>query len=205
MEAVCKKLELSVTLHHIPSLREAIKPAATYGEVQEPINRVRLSMHHELKDRKFMFVPPIEAGFYGLKEAFGPAVARRFGECITDIEEAGNCIAIGRSTAGVFHLMRVMERGVQRLGKKLGVTLTEEKNWQNILDEINKAIRELPDKSSALKAKKSRLAAASDHLFNIKLAWRNPVMHPKSVYSPEEAADVYRNVKSFMGLLADIV
>ena len=42
--------------------------------------------------------------------------------------------------------MRVMETGVQEFGNKLGVSLVNEKNWQNILDEINKRIKALPPK-----------------------------------------------------------
>jgi hypothetical protein len=37
--------------------------------------------------------------------------------------------------------MRVMETAVQVLGNRLGVQLTADKNWQNILDEANKAIK----------------------------------------------------------------
>ena len=40
--------------------------------------------------------------------------------------------------------MRVMETGVQEFGNKLGVSLAKDKNWQNILDEVNKAIKALP-------------------------------------------------------------
>ena len=108
-------------------------------------------------------------------------------------------------TAAVFHLMRVMERGVQRLGGKLGIKVAGEKNWQNILDEVNKQIKSLPEGTRKLKAIKSQLAAASAHLYNVKLAWRNPVMHPKASYSPEEAVDIYSHVKTFMAHLASIV
>ncbi len=48
---------------------------------------------------------------------------------------------LNRSTECVFHLMRVMETAVQVLGNRLGVQLTADKNWQNILDEANKAIK----------------------------------------------------------------
>src|SRR5271169_6002061 len=44
----------------------------------------------------------------------------------TDKPEAlaiGKCLALGRPTAAVFHLMPVMEIGVQRFGADLGVTL----------------------------------------------------------------------------------
>jgi hypothetical protein len=38
-----------------------------------------------------------------------------------DADEAGKCFAVGRYTACVFHLMRIMERCVQKMGRDLGV------------------------------------------------------------------------------------
>jgi hypothetical protein len=162
-------------------------------------------MHSELKSRLFLFVPPIEARFYNVMEPFGPAVARKFSKATNDMENAGDCIALGVPTPAVFCLMRVMERGVQRLGTKLGVKLTGEKNWQNILEQINKQVKLLPNKTPAEKRRIANFAAASANLFNLKLAWRNPVMHPKESYSPEQAAEIYGLVKAFMGHLATIV
>ena len=147
-------------------------------------------MHDELKSRLFLYVPAIEATFYGVKEAFGGKVAAKFRGTATDIESSGDCIALGLFTASIFHLMRVMERGVQKFGKRLGIVLVGEKNWQNILDEINKAIKDMPDSPPTAKKKKAAFAAASANLFNVKLAWRNPVMHPKESYTPEEAAEI---------------
>jgi hypothetical protein len=205
VEETSTALHLEMTLSGIPRLREAIKNASRYGDLILPVQELRLRMHDELKSRLFLYVPAIEATFYGVKEAFGEKVAAKFRGTATDIESSGDCIALGLSTASVFHLMRVMERGVQRFGKRLGITLVGEKNWQNILDEINKAIKGMPDLPPAAKKKKAALAAASANLFNVKLAWRNPVMHPKESYAPEEASEIYATVKRFMEHLATVV
>ncbi len=205
LQPVCEKLELPVTLRQFSRVRGIVKSSTTYGEAHEPINELRLRMHDELKSRVFLFVPPLEARFYNRKEPFGLKVSQKFAKAITDIENAGDCIAVGMSTAAVFHLMRVMERAVQKLGKRIGVKLVGEKNWQNILDEINKAIKNMPDSPSSAKKKKASLAAASANLFNVKLAWRNPVMHPKESYSPEEAVEIYETTQRFMEHLASIL
>lgn len=73
-----------------------------------------------------------------------------------------------------------------------------EKNWQNILDEVNKAIRALNQKAVETKA----YAAASSHLYNVKLAWRNEVMHPKQTYTHEEAKKLHSAVDTFVRDLA---
>ncbi len=96
--------------------------------------------------------------------------------------------------------MRVMEVGVQRFGTRLGVPLANELNWQTILDLVNSEIK-------ARKAKDQETIAISQvaaHLFNVKVTWRNPTMHPTSKYTLDEAKDIYQNVKTFMGSLADL-
>lgn len=118
-----------------------------------------------------------------------------------DADEAAKCLALSRPTACVFHLMRVMELGVQKLGETLGVALVSEKNWQNILDETNKAIKALDHKQSRTKA----LAEVSSHLYGVKVAWRNEVMHPKQTYTPEEAEAIFNNVRTFIRELAGVI
>jgi HEPN domain-containing protein len=128
-----------------------------------------------------------------------PAILeRKLPRASEDIAEAGKCFALTRYTACVFHLMRVMELAVQELGKRLNIKLTGEKNWQNILDEVNKALKALPAKTPAEKKKQARLAEASANLFNVKLAWRNPAMHPKRTYTEEEAERLMTGVKAFV-------
>jgi hypothetical protein len=207
VEEAChsSRLDLPVTLDYIPTVRSALEGASTYADIQWFVGQLRDRMHSELKSRLFLFVPNIEAGYYNQTEAFGSEVARKFPECISDVEGAGNGIALGMDTAAVFHLMRVMERGVQRFGEKLGVTFGSEKNWQNMLEEANKAIKCLPSTTPEEKSRQSELAKAASYLNSVKLAWRNPVMHPKASYSDNESMDVYQTVKIFMGHLASVI
>jgi hypothetical protein len=95
-----------------------------------------------------------------------------------------------------------MEVATQELGNRLGISLVDEKNWHNILDEVDKAIKKLPTASGHQKAARNRFAESSAHLRMVKDAWRNDVMHPKSTYTDEEAERVFRNVKDFMVHLA---
>jgi hypothetical protein len=118
-----------------------------------------------------------------------------------DIAEAGKCLAVNRTTAVVFHLLRVMEIAVRVFGNKLGVQLASEKNSQNILDEINKSIRAMDQKAAQTKT----YAAASAHLYNVKLAWRNEVMHPKQTYTIAESKNVLSSVGTFIRELARMI
>jgi len=159
------------------------------------------AIHIEMTQTLFMHITSERAVFYDKAELFGGAVNTKFPSIQFDIVEAGNCYACGRSTAVVFHLMRIMETGVQAFGIKLGIPLVGAKVWQVILDEINKKIKTLPAKDPDT----VKMSQVSANLYAVKLAWRNEVMHPKDTYTLEEAENLIRQVKIFMEQLATIV
>jgi hypothetical protein len=197
----CSEIGLALSLRALarPSiLRE--KDGATIGDVSKSLHHLQTTITDELTGRLFMYLPPERAAFYDRPELLGKEVNAKFPSIQFDVVEAGNCYAAGRGTAVVFHLMRMMETGVQAFGTKLGVALADEKNWQNILDEIDKAIRALPKTPESVK-----MSQASANLYAVKLAWRNEVMHPKDTYTLEEADNLIRQVRIFMEQLATII
>ena len=197
----CKAIGLSVSARCVDSALESVAAGTTVGNYVDLISQLENTILWEMEDRLFMFVPPDRAPFYNNGDLFGAAVNTKFPDIQFDVTEAGNTYASGRSTACVFHLMRVMERATQDFGTALDVTLTDQKNWQNILDEINKEIRKLPAKDVRTMA----LAEAATNLYNVKVAWRNPTMHPKQTYTLEEAENIFMAVKSFMQNLAEVL
>ncbi len=168
----------------------------------EMLTELDQRLRDELDGIWFKYLSEAKADLYNAKHPFGEEVANKCARAITDIEEAAKCLALDRGTATVFHLMRVMEIGLQSFGDKLGVELTQGKVWQVILDQVNKTIRAMPEISPQQKEIKSLYGEIASHLYNVKLAWRNPVMHPKSSYTLEEAEDIFKNVETFMDRLA---
>jgi hypothetical protein len=199
----CKAIGLNLSVLHADRLLDDVrkKQIVTTAQFQKHLPELRHRIEDELGLKRFMYVPPERAERYDQKEMFGKDVTAKFPSIQYDCVEAGNCYACARSTAAVFHLMRIMEVGVQQFGTKLGVKLTGEKNWQNILDEVNKAIRALDQKAPQTK----ELAATSANLYSVKLAWRNEVMHPKDTYTLEETDNLIRQVRIFMEQLATVV
>jgi hypothetical protein len=166
------------------------------------VYELNLRMADELDKRFFLSVSPEEIEYYRQQSPlFGQEVEDKFPSMSEDISEAGKCLALGRSTACVFHLMRVMEIGLRRVGTAIGVALTASKNWQNILDEMNKRIRAMDQKDEKTK----RYASASAHLYNVKLAWRNEVMHPKQTYTAEESKLLFSAVGVFIRDISNLV
>lgn len=198
------KLGLPAALKQMKRIEDAL-----IGSDPRPLQEIRPMLADllqracdELDGRFFLRVDEEAVPLYWQKDPlFGPEVEKAFPQMSEDISEAGKCLALGRPTAAIFHLMRLMEIAVQRFGDKLGIALATEKNWQNILDEINKAIKALDQKASQTKA----FAGASAHLYNVKVKWRNEVMHPKQTYTLQEARDVFDAVRTFIRDLAGIL
>ena len=178
VEQHCQSIGLKLAAQAACEYRSELESGriATYSDVSEAITTLGKIISLQLRENLFMYIPPERAAFYEKPELFGGAVNKRFPKCRYDIEEAGNCYAAGRATASAFHLMRVMEMALQEFGSALGIALTSDKNWQTILDEVNRAVKALPPKDKRTIA----LSQAAGHLYNVKVAWRNPTMHPKN-------------------------
>ena len=140
------------------------------------VREIRSRMVDELGSKFWLHLDNDEARYYsGCLDIFGKGVIDKLPMIYADLEEAGKCYGVGRYTACVFHLMRVMEYCLQQFGGKLGVVMPDQLVWQVILNQIQKAIKSLDPKLPAAK-KYSEIAA---HLYSVKVAWRNDVMHPK--------------------------
>jgi hypothetical protein len=198
LSRACKHLQLRFTSNQIDRIYEHL-----FGDNRGPVAALRpmlMELHtrilEELSDRFFLSLPPDDIDLYIQKEPpFGIEVASKFPQMSEDISEAGKCLSLGRSTVAVFHLMRVMEIAVQIFGGAIGgVQFASEKNWQNILDETNKKIKSLDQKQQKTK----QYAEAASYLYDVKLAWRNEVMHPKQTYTHEEGKAIFAAVGAFL-------
>jgi len=155
-------------------------------------------LQDELETRYFFRIASADAELltsnFGL---FGPEVESAFPSAIFDITEASKCRALGRWTASVMHLMRALDVALLAFQKNLEVPRPKE-NWQQILDQIEAAIKGLghrhPDHQWNCEA--------SAYFRTLKDAWRNFAMHGKDRYDEERAVSVYDHVRGFMRHLA---
>lgn len=200
VQGLCAVIGLDMSIRQTEDIRQKAA-TLTNAQATNEIEQLDKLIRWEMEKHLFMFIPPARATCYANPLLFGQDCVTRFPSTQFDIEHAGNCYAFGEGTACVFHLMRILETGVQELGTALGVSLANEKNWQNILDEINKSIKTLPAKDR----RTVELSQAAGNLYSVKLAWRNQVMHPKATYTLEEAGDIMGKVRSFIQHLATII
>lgn len=123
-----------------------------------------------------------------------------------DATEAFKTHALGRSTACVFHLMRVLELGLTALGGVFGVSLAHT-NWAPALDQIEKQIREMhkdPTWKALADCKEQQefYAQTASHFGIFKDAWRNYTAHARGKYDEQEALDILNSVRAFMQKLS---
>jgi hypothetical protein len=124
-----------------------------------------------------------------------------------ELDEAAKCLALGRPTASVFHLMRVMEVGIRATARCLNIhdpLKPADRSWGPIL----KTIRDGIDAKWPTVAIRS---AGDGQLFDslyasldaVKNPWRNTTMHVEGKKTETEAEHIFAAVKAFMMKLAD--
>lgn len=214
--AISTRIGMPVTAH-LARLAKVAFAATSQGSIpikgpamtvsMSTMKDVVSSLYNESSQQTAVVIDPARR-FLFTQDAplFGDAVSLKFAKVSGDIAEAGKCLALERPTACVFHLMRVVEYAVQRLGKKLHVQIDVEKEaWYQITLHINKAVDDLPSKTAPQRRTKQKYAAASAHLNSVRIATRNDVMHPKATYTDEEAQTLYDATKALMQQMAKIV
>lgn len=165
-----------------------------------PADRLLHAYVAEAEARQFYAIEGKHAKFYADAESlFGGEVVDAFPSVAPDISEAGKCRALGRWTACVMHLMRVLEVGLERLAKRHGVDHTE--NWNKTLNELETKLRSIQKKVDGIEAERWA-AEAGTHLRFLKNAHRNHAMHPLERYDEDRAVEIYDSTRSFMRHLA---
>jgi hypothetical protein len=157
----------------------------------------------------FLMIPSERREFYEQRTPpFGMDVANQFPATIRDIAAASRCMALDEWTAAVFHLMRVLERGLHRFAGIVGLPMSDDielANWKNIIDQIEAKLREMEQTQPKGAAKSERLqlyAQAASGFWQFKEAWRNHVAHSRATYDEPDAWSIWQNVRDFMVHLA---
>ena len=151
-------------------------------------------------DDKRWFDPP--------KPLMGRAVEERFPSTLFEIDEAGKCQALGRYTAAVFHLMRVMEISLKATAACLAIpdpVKPADRNWGSILRAVKSEIdRRSSEKPPAWSMSGDRVFFGEVYasLDSVKNSWRNSTMHVEKKYTEEEAEHIFTSVRGLMMKIA---
>ena len=184
------------------------EPAWDRGEMSILFRVLHESIIADLKGHCFLVIPEENVELYAQpKPLFGEDVGRVFPEAIYDVEEGTRCLALEQWTAAVFHMMRVLEKGLRWLAAEVGATMEPEvelENWKVVIDQIEAKIRALENQQkSAAKSEKSQFyCEAATNFYYFKEAWRNHVSHSRATYDDRQAREIWGHVRSFMQRLA---
>lgn len=174
---------------------------------QSKVNKFfRQQEPHEVKNGYIQ-----ELVFKSADQLFDSRIVARWGEATEDIEEACRCFAFDRFTACAFHLMRVVEIGVLKLGELAGIE-DPKPSWGSILGKVERyALRtDYKDLPPALQPHIGLVRELLPEMQAIQRAWRNDkIAHlndklvPVKTITEEEALEIMGAVNAFMRTLAE--
>jgi hypothetical protein len=176
---------------------------ATFEGLAGSFRDIRKTLERELSLVTLLALNAREQEWYEPpKPPFGPDFEAKFASAAQELDEALKCLALGRSTASVFHLMRLMEVGLNALADCLGAVSFirgNDRNWGNILKGAKDAM-EAKTKGALWTnaADKDFFAESHASLDAVRVAWRNTTMHVERTYTPDQAEHVLGAVKGFM-------
>jgi hypothetical protein len=222
MEDVCKEIglpkakeKIGMTVLHLETHDDELDYSSLCADLRNALDMVM----SDLWGCQFVLVDDAHFDYLENDLLFGTEVAKEFPEAMSDIKEAGNCIATDSGTAAVFHLMRAVEWGLRKLCVDLGVTRVrrskhpkrkkyipiEWAQWERMLEEVQKRVDKKIDGLAPGKRKQELQQfyyPALQDLRGFKDAFRNHVMHSRDTYSQKRAADICDHVRRFMRALA---
>ena len=111
MERLAAELDLPVSAKLISRIRTEFNKPFKLSALKSEFTSLNRTWVIELESKKFFHLPPDKAIYYkdDPEEVFDSEVCDAFPSAGDDLVEASKCYALGRSTACVFHLMRVVE------------------------------------------------------------------------------------------------
>jgi len=211
LKPICAKLGLVISDSR---RRDLFMRALMYGERMECsvaaalINDLVSSAKDELMKVQFAYIPKDKAEYFEQSDLFGRPVTAAFPSACSEIKDAGNCIAAGLHTAAVFHLMRVAERGMRSLARRLHVSKVKNKtpiefgSWEHIIAALEaKAGLNFP-KTKAGQAESEFYKGLFVELRAFKDFWRNAVMHTRADYDEHWARSAFVHVRAFVQRLS---
>jgi hypothetical protein len=137
---------------------------------------------------------------------FGEEVATKFPSISYEIQEAGKCLALERSTAAAFHAIRCLEGGIRALSRCVGIpdpTKGADRSWFKLLAAIKREMdRRWPSSADRVTGDGHTFEVAYAALAGIQNPWRNATMHLDQKYTQEEARGIFDVVGGFMKRLA---
>jgi hypothetical protein len=199
--ATCEEIGLTVAASIARKAIGEIKDLTTVDPIRQNLKSLSSVIHSEMEQNIFLRVrPEMRRYFEQMEPVFGKSVESQFPSALIDISEAAKCLALERWTACVYHSMGVLEHGLRALAKKFAIPF-DDKTWNDVLEPLEKAIRNIkaaPKKPKGWKRNEQFYSEAAAQFMHFKNAWRNYTAHGKVKFNDVEAEAIFRHVGDFM-------
>ena len=177
-----------------------LEKALYYGD------KVANFLGDEAGSKVFLVVSHDAASLYGsLSPLFGAEVAAKFPSIAYDIEEAGKCLALERSTASAFHSLRCLEAAIRAISRSLSIedpTKGSQRNWSFALAGIQKEMDARWPKGHRISGDAVIFERFHAIITATQNPFRNSTMHLESKYTEAEARHLFEMVKGLMQRVA---
>jgi hypothetical protein len=165
---------------------------ANKGKIFPRIGELSERFEDETNGIKFFYVAPERLGWFESTQTAGEQFKANFPRANSELIEAGNCFALDRYTACVFHLTRVLEIVLSALHHALGIAEPadeHDKTWGRTLGRIQDKIKE-NDKSNPAGWSDSMEFYKKCHalLAAMKTPFRDSTVHVVSTYDESGAS-----------------
>jgi hypothetical protein len=190
------------------AVSEYATKAHSLGDARSTVEHITLVFQQELSRHLFAHIGLEKAKYMQSWEAFisnpsyGHEAANAFPSSRRDMLHAGCCFACGFDDACVFHLMRVLEKGLGAFAAVFSEPFKYD-NWHNVIERLESKIRKIDSSFGPdWKTQQRFYSEVACGFMFLKDAWRNHVMHGRDEFDSERAKNIYNYVCAFMKQLA---
>lgn len=162
------------------------------------------TIYSEIGVKKLFYMPEDRVKYYHDYDPVSYEARSAFPISGQELRSAGNCYAVYQHTACVYHCMRALEGGLRALAIDVGVTWTVEQ-WHVIINQIEKAIKELGNTLPKGQEKSDRLqflSEAAKEFAWFKDGWRNYAAHARKSYDDTQALKTLEHTCAFFEVIS---
>ncbi|MBS0236884.1 MAG: hypothetical protein JSR89_00510 [Proteobacteria bacterium] len=202
LENACSALGASITSDFVSEFKAKLeKGSAKWCDLVSSSKLFYSVLEKELVRAKLYALSPYKVSYFDdAQNLFETEVGFSFFSARDDIDEAGKCFALGRFTACVFHLMRVLEHPIVALAKVL-LPDDPSPNWETVFKKIDAELLRKPN-DRAIKGDVQFYAEVVAEMRAVKHAWRNRVMHIDAIVTEERAKAIFDATICFMNVVS---
>ena len=176
-----------------------------YIEGRGAVEEIERTIKNELGNTLLFFVPRDRSTeFTKMLSEVRLLWDRPWDVALSNLDHARLCYRVDEFTASVFHSMRAAEKILRTIAISLEIDPARD-NWQKLIEQIESSVKGLDKmpKGDNREHKQTFYSEIAMQLRYIKNAWRNHVMHARSIYDEKDSREIWWHVKRTLEKASD--